>query len=142
MKSIASGYRHFLALSNEEKPKVYAWGYNRRKQLGFITNKNNDSVKKPTLIETLKEENIEQICCSGHCSFFLNKTTNVLFGCGNNSNGKLGKPEFKEEKKVYVHKLHENVANVFGGHSDHTLLIKTDGKLYGFGCNYSGNPFF
>ncbi|KAJ6230570.1 hypothetical protein M0813_06560 [Anaeramoeba flamelloides] len=35
MKSIASGYDHFLALSNEEKPRVYGWGQNREKQLGF-----------------------------------------------------------------------------------------------------------
>ncbi|KAJ6239498.1 hypothetical protein M0813_25107 [Anaeramoeba flamelloides] len=42
MKSIASGYHHFLALSNEEKPKVYAWGQNGNKELGFISN--NDDV--------------------------------------------------------------------------------------------------
>ncbi|KAJ3449074.1 hypothetical protein M0812_05218 [Anaeramoeba flamelloides] len=135
MKSIASGYFHFLALSNEEKPKVYGWGKNIQKQLGF--DKNKKDVKKPTLIESLKEENIEQICCSGYCSFFLNKTTNILFGCGNTQDGKLGKPEIKEDY-TDLQKLHENVANVFGGHSDHTLMIKTDGKLYGFGHNLSG----
>ncbi|KAJ6230151.1 hypothetical protein M0813_07140 [Anaeramoeba flamelloides] len=139
MKSIDSGYFHFLALSNEEKPKVYGWGKNIQKQLGFDNNKKD--VQKPTLIEPLKEENIEQICCSGYCSFFLNKTTNVLFGCGNTQDGKLGKPEIKEECTV-LKKLHENVANLFGGHSDHTLLIKTDGKLYGFGHNLSGKLFF
>ncbi|KAJ6230564.1 chromosome condensation regulator [Anaeramoeba flamelloides] len=134
MKSIASGYEHFLALSNEEKPRVYGWGKNRNKQLGF---NNNDKVQKPTLIESLKEQNIEQICCIGYCSFFLNKTTNTLFGCGSSSCGKLGNPEITE-KKVVIQKLHENVANVFGGQSDHTLMSKTDGKLYGFGVNRDG----
>ncbi|KAJ6239492.1 btk-binding protein-related [Anaeramoeba flamelloides] len=136
MKSIASGYYHFLALSNEEKPRVYGWGQNLQKQLGFTSN-NYNYFEKPTLIEPLKEENIGQICCIGYCSFFLNKTTNVLFGCGNTEQGKLGKPEIEEEY-VDLQKLHENVANVFGGHSDHTLMIKTDGKLYGFGSNLSG----
>ncbi|KAJ3449061.1 regulator of chromosome condensation [Anaeramoeba flamelloides] len=135
MKSIASGYHHFLALSNEEKPRVYGWGQNGYEQLGF-DNKRGD-VLKPTLIESLKDENIGQICSTGFCSFFLNKTTNILFGCGDNYNGKLGKPEI-EEFKAKIQKLHENVANVFGGHSDHTLMKKTDGKLYGFGLNRSG----
>ncbi|KAJ6246632.1 btk-binding protein-related [Anaeramoeba flamelloides] len=135
MKSIASGYHHFLALSNEEKPRVYGWGQNGNKELGFISN--NDDVVKPTLIESLKDENIGQICCIGFCSFFLNKTTNILFGCGDSIDGKLGKPEITESY-VTIQKLHENVANVFGGHSYHTLMIKTDGKLYGFGLNYMG----
>ncbi|KAJ6246633.1 regulator of chromosome condensation [Anaeramoeba flamelloides] len=135
MKSIASGYNHFLALSNEEKPKVYGWGQNGQQQLGFNTKR--CDVLKPTLIESLKEENIGQICCIGFCSFFLNKTTNILFGCGDTNNGMLGKPEITESK-AKIQKLHENVANVFGGHSDHTLMIKTDGKLYGFGLNRYG----
>ncbi|KAJ6254271.1 hypothetical protein M0813_12562 [Anaeramoeba flamelloides] len=136
MKSIASGYDHFLALSNEEKPKVYGWGENIQKQLG-LDNNNYGFVEKPTLIEPLKDESIGQICCIGRCSFFLNKTTNILFGCGENSHGKLGKPEITENL-VNIQKLHENVANVFGGHSDHTLITKTDGKLYGFGLNQNG----
>ncbi|KAJ6230962.1 regulator of chromosome condensation [Anaeramoeba flamelloides] len=135
MKSIASGYHHFLALSNEEKPRVYGWGQNYEYQLGFISN--NKRVQKPTLIEPLKEENIDQICCIGFCSFFLNKTTSILFGCGQTSDGKLGKPEITENY-AKIQKLHENVANVFGGHSHHTLMIKTDGKLYGFGLNLFG----
>ncbi|KAJ6254277.1 hypothetical protein M0813_12568 [Anaeramoeba flamelloides] len=138
MKSIASGYFHFLAISNEEKPKVYGWGQNKFRQLGFDTNKND--VQKPTLIESLKEENIDQIFCSGFCSFFLNKTTNILFGCGNSTNGMLGKPDITESY-VKIQKLHENVANVFSGHSEHTLMMKTDGKLYGFGLNSSGKIF-
>ncbi|KAJ6245140.1 hypothetical protein M0813_20589 [Anaeramoeba flamelloides] len=136
MKSIASGYFHFLALSNEEQPKVYGWGKNKFKQLGFDKN----YVQKPTLIEPLKEENIDQIFCIGFCSFFLNKTTNILFGCGYNNQGMLGKPEITENK-AKIQKLHENVANVFGGHSEHTLMMKTDGKLYGFGVNFNGKLF-
>ncbi|KAJ6247045.1 e3 ubiquitin-protein ligase herc4-related [Anaeramoeba flamelloides] len=134
MKSIASGYFHFLALSNEENPKAYGWGKNGDKQLGLSTH----FVEKPTLLEPLKKENIDQICCGGYCSFFLNKTTNVLFGCGDNTQqGQLGKPEIKESYAM-IQKLHENVANVFGGHSQHTLMMKTDGKLYGFGLNRVG----
>ncbi|KAJ6230137.1 hypothetical protein M0813_07126 [Anaeramoeba flamelloides] len=136
MKSIASGNEHFLALSNEEKPRVYGWGHNSGKQLGFISN-NKDEEEKPILIEPLKKENIDQISCNSYCSFFLNKTTNVLFGCGCSLCGMLGKPEITESF-VEIQQLHENVAKVFGGHSDHTLIMKTDGKLYGFGLNHSG----
>ncbi|KAJ3449090.1 ubiquitin-protein ligase e3a-related [Anaeramoeba flamelloides] len=139
MKSIDSGYFHFIALSNEEKPRAYGWGENVNKQLGFESN-NDEVFEKPTLIESLKKENIEQIFCAGYCSFFLNKTTNVLFGCGDNTHGQLGKPEIIEEY-ADLQKLHENVANVFGGHSEHTLMMKTDGKLYSFGFNSLGNPF-
>ncbi|KAJ6230959.1 hypothetical protein M0813_06260 [Anaeramoeba flamelloides] len=136
MKSIASGYFHFLALSNEEKPRVYGWGDNVNKQIGFVSN--NDRVQKPTLIESLKEKNIDQISCIGYCSFFLNKTTNILFGCGDTHNVMLGKPENTEGNYAKIQKLLENVANVFSGHSGHTLIIKTDGKLYGFGKNLEG----
>ncbi|KAJ6230562.1 regulator of chromosome condensation [Anaeramoeba flamelloides] len=136
MKSIDSGHFHFLAISNEEKPKVYGWGQNSYAQLGF-NNSNNSDVKTPTLIESLKEENIEQICCIGFSSFFLNKTTNILFGCGHSYHGVLGKPEITVEK-ANLQKLHENVADVFGGHSSHTFILKTDGKLYGFGLNNEG----
>ncbi|KAJ6230153.1 hypothetical protein M0813_07142 [Anaeramoeba flamelloides] len=135
MKSIASGYYHFLTISNEEKPRVYSWGQNYDKQLGY--NYYNKIEEKPTLIESLKEQNIEQICCCGYCSFFLNKTTNILFGCGKTKNGKLGNSEITEDN-VEIQKLHENVANVFSGHSEHTFMIKTDGKLYGFGFNQNG----
>ncbi|KAJ6230967.1 hypothetical protein M0813_06268 [Anaeramoeba flamelloides] len=137
MKSISTGYFHFLALSNEEKPRVYSWGDNSKKQLGFDTNTTDDYFQKPTLIEPLKKENIDQICCCGYCSFFLNKTTNILFGCGETTHGKLGKPEITEDY-ANLQKLHENVANVFGGQSDHTFIIKTDGKLYSFGLSKNG----
>ncbi|KAJ3449089.1 hypothetical protein M0812_05233 [Anaeramoeba flamelloides] len=135
MKSISTGYYHFLALSNEEKPRVYGWGDNSKKQLGFDTNSN--YFQKPTLIESLKKQNIDQISCIGYCSFFLNKTTNILFGCGETQDGKLGKPEIKESY-AKIQKLHENVANVFGGHSDHTFMTKIDGKLYSFGLSKNG----
>ncbi|KAJ3449092.1 hypothetical protein M0812_05236 [Anaeramoeba flamelloides] len=141
MKSIDSGYYHFLALSNEEKPKVYGWGQNNEQQLGLNNTYTSYFVLVPTLIESLKDENIEQICCSGHCSFFLNQTTNILFGCGDNTEGQLGKPEITESY-TKIQKLHENVANVFGGSCEHTLMTKTDGKLYGFGCNRVGNFFY
>ncbi|KAJ6247043.1 hypothetical protein M0813_19060 [Anaeramoeba flamelloides] len=37
MKSIASGYFYFLALSNEEKPRVYGWGENTPNNLVLTT---------------------------------------------------------------------------------------------------------
>ncbi|KAJ6251126.1 regulator of chromosome condensation [Anaeramoeba flamelloides] len=140
MKSIASGDFHFIVLSNEEKPRVYGWGQNVLGQVGFDNNSNDYEVRKPTLIEPLKEKNIDQIFCGSFCSFFLNKTTNVLFGCGDTTDGCLGKQGFIEGY-TYLQKLHENVANVFCGPSYHTFMTKTDGKLYGFGHNYSGNLF-
>ncbi|KAJ3426431.1 btk-binding protein-related [Anaeramoeba flamelloides] len=134
MKSIFSGYRHFFVISNEEKPRVYGWGQNGYKQLGLAST---NTIEKPTLIEALNELNIEQIGCAGYTSFFLNKTTNVLYGCGSSSNGKLGKPEYSQNNSL-IQKLHENVVDVFGGHSDHSFISKTDGKLYGIGLNRYG----
>ncbi|KAJ3426430.1 regulator of chromosome condensation [Anaeramoeba flamelloides] len=132
MKSIFSGYRHFFVISNEEKPRVYGWGQNGDKQLGISSTK---TLEKPTLIEALNELNIEQIGCAGYTSFFLNKATNVLYGCGSSSNGKLGKHCFMQRSSL-IQKLHENVVEVFGGHSYHSFISKTDGKLYGFGLNH------
>ncbi|KAJ6251313.1 hypothetical protein M0813_15157 [Anaeramoeba flamelloides] len=137
MKSIFSGYCHFFVISNEEKPRVYGWGQNGHKQLGLDSTK---TLEKPTLIEPLNELNIEHIGCAGYTSFFLNKTTNVLYGCGSSANGKLGKHCFMQRSSL-IQKLHENVVDVFGGHSDHSFISKTDGKLYGFGLNHRGYDY-
>ncbi|KAJ6251321.1 hypothetical protein M0813_15165 [Anaeramoeba flamelloides] len=137
MKSIFSGYRHFFVISNEEKPRVYGWGQNGFKQLGRDSTNN---IEKPTLIEALNELNIEQIGCAGYTSFFLNKTTNTLYGCGCSSTEMLGKPEVNVTDSM-IRKVHENVVEVFGGHSDHAFITKTDGKLYGVGLNRYCNLF-
>ncbi|KAJ6254279.1 speckle-type poz protein [Anaeramoeba flamelloides] len=75
MKSISSGICHFLALSNEEKPRVYGWGENREeRQLGLRKNYTN-FIRKPILLEPLKKENIDQICCNGELGLGIKNNT-------------------------------------------------------------------
>ncbi|KAJ3449081.1 btk-binding protein-related [Anaeramoeba flamelloides] len=113
MKSIASGYFHFMALSNEEKPRVYSWGDNVNKQLGFVSN--NNRVQKPTLIEPLKDQNIDQISCIGE------------LGLGHKKS--VSKPtQIKLEFPV------EDISKIRFA-SQLTSILTNDGKLYVTGLN-------
>ncbi|KAJ6250115.1 hypothetical protein M0813_16377 [Anaeramoeba flamelloides] len=134
MKSVHSGYYHFFAMSNEDQPKIYGWGRNNYNQIGM--NSQNSKVHTPTLAEGIENLTIHQVYPARLCSFFLNRETNTLYGSGSNSNGNLGVEN--PLKLTTVCKLHENVTKVFTGHADHSFIIKTDGKLYGFGYNYHG----
>ncbi|KAJ3443083.1 btk-binding protein-related [Anaeramoeba flamelloides] len=133
IKKICSGYYHFFAISDEEDQKVYGWGENTDYQLGLQISK---TYSKLTVIESLKKIKIHEIYPSGNCSFFLNKETNDLYGCGSNESGELG-----INGSHYIHnirKLHKQVTKVFTGKSDHSFIIKKDGELYGFGLNING----
>ncbi|KAJ3442180.1 btk-binding protein-related [Anaeramoeba flamelloides] len=132
IKSIASGHYHFLALSNEEKPKAYGWGITNHGELGG-TQRQLDF----TLIPGLNDIHIDKIYASGYSSFFLNTQNHILYGCGKNSKGELGLPS-KELRQSQILKLHENVLKVFSGHGIHSFILKTDGELYAFGHNTKG----
>eukprot|EP01155_Anaeramoeba_flamelloides_P051757 Anaeramoba_flamelloidesc42522_g1_i7.p1 GENE.c42522_g1_i7~~c42522_g1_i7.p1 ORF type:complete len:613 (-),score=157.93 c42522_g1_i7:420-2258(-) len=134
IKSIVSGYYHILAISDEEQPKAYGWGDNESQQFSLL-NKRIEK-KKPTLIKGLEKITFHEIYCAGYGSFFLNTTTNVLYGCGENYNNELGVKGYQSKEQII--KLHENVVKVFSDHSDHVFIIKTDGNLYGFGTNENG----
>ncbi|KAJ3433977.1 hypothetical protein M0812_20034 [Anaeramoeba flamelloides] len=134
IKSIVSGYYHILAISDEEQPKAYGWGDNESQQFSLL-NKRIEK-KKPTLIKGLEKITFHEIYCAGYGSFFLNTTTNVLYGCGENYNNELGVKGYQSKEQII--KLHENVVKVFTDHSDHVFIIKTDGNLYGFGTNENG----
>ncbi|KAJ6227008.1 btk-binding protein-related [Anaeramoeba flamelloides] len=133
MKSVCAGYYHFLAMTDEEHPKVYSWGQNDYLQLGMT---GNISHTKPTLVEAVNKFNVDEAHCSGYASFFYNKEKKVLYGCGKNTNSELGTNDNVSPTKIQ--KLHENVTKVFSGQADHTFIVKTNGKLYGLGYNLNG----
>ncbi|KAJ6244334.1 hypothetical protein M0813_21244 [Anaeramoeba flamelloides] len=93
-------------------------------------------MRKPKLIKGLEKITFHEIYCVGYGSFFLNTTTNILYGCGENHNNELGVLDYQSKEQII--KLHENVVKVFSDHSDHVFIIKTDGNLYGFGTNQIG----
>ncbi|KAJ3427334.1 hypothetical protein M0812_26917 [Anaeramoeba flamelloides] len=134
IKSIHSGYFHLVAVSNEEQPKAYGWGCDNSLQLSRLNNQKQN--KKPTLIKGLEKITFHEIYCPGYGTFFLNTTTNILYGCGDNYKNELG--VLGDHTKEKIIKLHENVVKVFADHSDHVFIIKTDGNLYGFGINHKG----
>ncbi|KAJ3440373.1 btk-binding protein-related [Anaeramoeba flamelloides] len=133
IKSVHSGYCHFFAMTDEEKPKVYGWGQNSFFQLGL---KGTTTYSEPTLIKDISDFGIDQIHPSGYASLFLNSKTNVLYGCGINSNGQCGNQNRRVGSITKITKSQENVVKVFSGHSAHSFIIKTDRELYVFGFNY------
>ncbi|KAJ3446895.1 btk-binding protein-related [Anaeramoeba flamelloides] len=136
IKSIHSGFYHFFAVSDEETPKVYAWGDNNYRQFAAFNIAQN--LTEPTLVmEDMNKFNVDQIYCSGHSTMFYNSKTKILYGCGQNNNGQLCN-SINRSSISEITKSQENVERVFAGHSHHTFIIKTDGELYGFGYNTSG----
>ncbi|KAJ6255641.1 hypothetical protein M0813_11201 [Anaeramoeba flamelloides] len=134
MKCVDSGFYHFFAISDEEIPKVYGWGRNGYHQIG-LNNNNTSRVDKPTLVQALNDKKIDSVHPSGYSSLVLSSIDQIVYGCGQNSNGELGIISTNQNAMI---KLHENVVKVFSGHSEHSFIIKTDGEIYSFGYNQDG----
>ncbi|KAJ6247271.1 secretion-regulating guanine nucleotide exchange factor [Anaeramoeba flamelloides] len=133
IKYVDSGYYHFLAISDEEEPKIYGWGKN---QYGVLIGLNKSEVYlNPVLMQVDSKLNIDEIHCSGHGTTYYSSQSKTMYVSGENSNGQFG---IQGQSFSQITKAQENVKKVFAGHTHHTFIIKTDDKLYGFGYNARG----
>ncbi|KAJ6254526.1 hypothetical protein M0813_12351 [Anaeramoeba flamelloides] len=132
IKSIHSGYHHLFAMTKGSDPKIYGWGFNNYFQLGLPMERTYD---KPTLIPYSKKIQIHEIHPSGYASLFLDTKEHILYGCGNNTHGQTAIKNSSSKVKT-IKRAYKNVSKVFTGHAAHSYLIKSDGRLYAFGCNF------
>jgi alpha-tubulin suppressor-like RCC1 family protein len=119
--------------------EVYAWGYNYWGQIGNGCN-NDQSI--PFKVNGFNDERVVMISCGWSHSMALTECGHV-YSWGNNEFGQLGigNTEKSNEPK-FVAIIDENECNVFikkiSCGPAHSLLLSSDGSIYAFGRNKSG----
>ena len=128
------GYLHTVFLMTNNK--IYVTGQNEKGQLGVpgIGNGTN------TFTEiTLPDSKIADSIYLGNGTTIFLTTDNMIYGCGDNSNGELGIGN--QDNQLNIVQLskppNKQIQNIYFGRF-HVLLLMTDGTLYGSGSNSQG----
>ncbi len=119
--------------------EVYAWGLNIFGQIG---NGCNDRQLKPIKVKGFNNEKVVMISCGGGHSMALTECGHV-YSWGWNNCGQLGiGNNMNSNEPKFVAVIDENKCNVFiekiSCGSNHSLLLSSDGNIYAFGSNKSG----
>lgn len=137
--AVSAGNKHNLVLKADGT--LWTWGENDRGQLGDGTVENRNS---PVHIL----DNVKTMCAGGKHSMAV-KTDGSLFVWGNGTSGQLNNgpiPDpymlglFLVPTEVYLStpsKVMDNVASIYGG-ANYSMVLKTDGTLWAWGGNDSG----
>ena len=122
-----------LFVTNEDK--VFGFGSNQFGVCGLGHNKN---VKDPQIIPELCDKNIQQF--HNGFDFVLGITRDKEFyGWGRNKWGQLAKPLLNNDiHKPNIININNNIINEISCGSHHTLMLNTDGMVYGWGDNTYG----
>ncbi|MDD2913580.1 MAG: RCC1 repeat-containing protein, partial [Candidatus Pacebacteria bacterium] len=139
---VAGGYSFSLALKSDGT--VYAWGYNVNGQLGNGTT--TDSVTVPVQVKGVGGvgylTDITSITAGNYHALAL-KSDGTVYAWGRNYNGELGdgtqtnKYTPVQVKGVGGTGYLTNIESFIGGAS-YSLALKSDGTVYSWGANYSG----
>jgi alpha-tubulin suppressor-like RCC1 family protein len=134
---ISCGYCHSLVLTN--CGEVYAWGENGSGQIG---NGCNSDQLIPIKVKSFNNERVVMISCGWAHSMALTECGHV-YSWGSNVFGQLGIGNtVNSNEPKFVEVVDENKCNVFiekvSCGSDHSLLLSSDGYIYAFGRNKSG----
>jgi alpha-tubulin suppressor-like RCC1 family protein len=134
---ISCGVLHSLVLTN--CGEVYAWGWNIQGQIGNGCNSNQ---YLPIKVKGFNNERVVMISCGWHHSMALTECGHV-YSWGRNDCGQLGIGNtVKSNEPKFVTVIDENKCNVFiekiSCGSYHSLLLSSDGNIYAFGSNRSG----
>ncbi|HFL2524695.1 TPA: RCC1 domain-containing protein [Clostridioides difficile] len=131
VKKIACGRSHVLILKNDNS----IWGAGAGYYLGIGTT----SSTGITSFTKVPIDDVRDIACGYECSIIL-KNDNSIWGAGANHSGQLGKVSNDSVEKYFIElsinkavKVKEIYCGVY-----HTLILKTNGELYGCGRNADG----
>jgi YD repeat-containing protein len=139
---IAAGGGHSLAIAGlDPNSPAYAWGYNGFGQLGQQSSSTTNSslalpVTQAAGAATLY--NVTDIAAGGSHSLFLT-SDGTVWACGYNALGQLGDTTTTDGKSgvVQVKGLTGVFSQVAAG-LDHSLALKSDGTVWAWGYNFSG----
>jgi len=131
VKAIAAGSDHVVAL--KEDGTVWTWGRNDYGQLGNGTKVNYNEPVQVTGIEDVKA------IAAGTYNSFAIKEDGTVWAWGSNDSGQLGVDEgilYESLVPIQITGI-EDVKTIAAG-SDHTIAIKEDGTVWGWGSNFAG----
>jgi hypothetical protein len=119
--------------------EVYAWGWNSWGQIGNGCN-SNQSI--PIKVKGFNNERVVMISCGHWHSMALTECGHV-YSWGHNRYGQLGIGNTVDSNEPnFVAVIDENKCNVFiekiSCGFEHSLLLSSDGNIYAFGRNKSG----
>lgn len=131
VKSFSIGALHTLALLKDGT--VFSWGDNTHYQLGMGTT---DSAMQAGTVKYLK--NIISVAAGQQHSLALTSDGRV-FSWGNNEMGQLGFENLGATRQ-YTSPVIMNITDVvaIAAGKDHSLALKSDGSLWGWGGNTAG----
>ncbi len=135
-KMISTGYSHTAAITADGK--LYMWGTNNYGQLGFGVRNNN--LYAPAQISTTEQW---QSVSAKSLHTLAITADGKLYAWGANGNGQLGLGHTAIQSIPALVNVEgvNNWKSVTTGHG-HTVAITTDGKLYVWGANESGQLGF
>ncbi|MCT8884992.1 RCC1 domain-containing protein [Clostridioides difficile] len=131
VRDIACGYECSIILKNDNS----IWGAGAGYYLGIGTT----SSTGITSFTKVPIDDVRDIACGYECSIIL-KNDNSIWGAGANHSGQLGKTSNNSVEKYFIElsinkavKVKEIYCGIY-----HTLILKTNGELYGCGSNTQG----
>jgi alpha-tubulin suppressor-like RCC1 family protein len=130
IKLVAAGGNHSLALADDGS--IWAWGDN---SIGEFGKKGYSSLYSATKIHQI--EGVISIA-AGYAHSLLLKNDGTVWGCGFNKYGQVGIGS--GEKIIYTPTLVSSLSNIIAisASSYYSLALKSDGTVWAWGMNESG----
>ena len=125
--AISAGNYHSIALDKDGN--VYTWGYNGYGQLGLG---NTTNTVLPVKVDDL--EGIIKIEAGNYTSYVIDNN-NHLWSTGYNYYGELGNGSTSNRSKFTQIQTLENVSDVSASETNSTIVLLSDGTVWGFGNN-------
>ena len=130
VKAIACGTEHTIILKNDGT--VWACGNNTYGQLG-----NGDTTSRGTLVQMTNATDVKAIACGQYYTVIL-KNDSTVWGCGRNNYGQLGNNTTDDKQTSLVQIQGATDVKAIACGTDHTIILKNDGTVWGCGRNING----
>ncbi len=130
-KSIACGNDHTIALKTDGT--LWSWGLSASGQLGV-----NDTTVRSTPVTTLLGGTNWKSIAGGNTHTIALKTDGTLWVWGLSASGQLGVNDTTSRNTPVTTLLGGNNWKSIAGGGSHTIALKTDGTLWAWGSNTSG----
>lgn len=150
IQKIGCGDYHSFAI--DKSGKVYSWGLNTFGQTGIPKDEGdeNDTIKTPTVVESLEEFDIKQIVGGGHHTLSITESGQVLiWGRIDNAQGGMEVSKFNKDDLFFDENdkprflvrpvvLPDLEGRFAAAATDSCLVVTDDGEAYswGFSANY------
>lgn len=128
-QSVSSGYQSTLAIKSDGT--LWAWGDNDFGQLGT-----GNFAPKNSPVQVGTESNWKEISC-GENHVVAIKTDGTLWAWGDNFAGQLGDGGIVNMSNVPIQISNDTDWQTISAGSSHTLALKTNGTLWGWGWNFA-----